>query len=389
MGGGSSPGGGTNAGSSTRAAATSLLLDIVEAIDPNEIVGPAGAKDAHYISGPRPLTYTIHFENLAQATAAAQTVEISTSPIDTTLFDLTGLRWGTISVGTRQIDAPPTGSAFATELDLRPHTPLVLGISGRIDQTTSRLHWTFSSLDPITRQPTDDPLIGFLPPNKTAPEGQGAVIVTLPLQASIAEGAKPSLSASIVFDANAAIATNLWSNVIDRTAPTSAMAELANTQQTMAFDLDWSGSDQTSGVSAYRVFAAEGDGPFRLWQDNVSYTRSAFLGQPGKRYRFFAQAIDAVELRSPVPASAERTVDVAADARQCTLERLESGADRAVCPGADSGCGCTTSTSPREMGALLLALMLLAMRRRILQREIVAGPQHAPFSVENSDKTLQ
>ena len=49
----------------------------VQAVDPNDKLSPAGYGADHWITGDDPITYTIRFENVRTATAAAQQVELT------------------------------------------------------------------------------------------------------------------------------------------------------------------------------------------------------------------------------------------------------------------------------------------------------------------------
>jgi hypothetical protein len=61
-----------------------------------------------------------------------------------------------------------------------------------------------SSFDTLTYDLVTDPLLGFLPPNVTAPEGEGFIGYTARPQATLAHGDIIEGAASIKFDDNAA-----------------------------------------------------------------------------------------------------------------------------------------------------------------------------------------
>ena len=70
--------------------------------------------------------------------------------------------------------------------------------------------------------PPDNPLIGFLPPNKT-PEGDGYVNIAIKAKPGLHTGTQLSNSALIIFDENASMKTNVWTNVIDNTPPVTGI----------------------------------------------------------------------------------------------------------------------------------------------------------------------
>ena len=70
---------------------------------------------------------------------------------------------------------PPGRSSFSFRFDLRPNRDLFLDVTGELNVETGVITWRFKSLDPETLELPDDPDGGFLPPNQTAPEGEGFV----------------------------------------------------------------------------------------------------------------------------------------------------------------------------------------------------------------------
>src|SRR5579862_9057974 len=179
--------------------------------DPNDKSGPDGPGDAKYIPRGTPMTYFIQFENKPEATASAQTV-IITDPLDTTNLDMSTLSLGIITFADQVITPPPGLSSFTTDVDLRPGKNLIVRITVGLQSGT--LRWEFDSIDPATNQPTTDPVLGFLDPNVTPPQGDGGVMYTLQQKPNLAAGTVISNKATIVFDANSPIDTPTWSNTI-------------------------------------------------------------------------------------------------------------------------------------------------------------------------------
>lgn len=201
---------------------------VVTAIDPNEIVGLEGTGDEHYIEGDETMQYAIYFENQESATAAAQEVFVTTVALDATVFDLSSVSIGPATFGD-QVVTLSTNPNETTEVDLRPDENLLVRITTEYSEASGILKWTFTSLDPDTGEYPEDAEAGFLPPNRTPPEGDGSVSFSIKLNSGLESGTEISSQASIVFDANDAIETNVWTNTIT---------------------LGTSGDDETSGGSS-------------------------------------------------------------------------------------------------------------------------------------------
>jgi hypothetical protein len=83
-----------------------------------------------------------------------------------------------------------------------------------VSALTGRVRWTLLCLDPDTGLPPEDPLAGFLPPNDSTGRGEGHVSFTVRPKINVPNGTVLTNKASIVFDANPAIETNLVTNVV-------------------------------------------------------------------------------------------------------------------------------------------------------------------------------
>jgi murein DD-endopeptidase MepM/ murein hydrolase activator NlpD len=90
---------------------------------------------------------------------------------------------------------------------------------------------------------------------------------------------------------------------IDRTLPSSAVGVLNPTSYETAFTVQWSGTDNASGIRWYDVQYRDGDqGAWVDWQTNVSQTAAIFHGQPGHKYYFRARALDKAGNQEDYPA---------------------------------------------------------------------------------------
>lgn len=259
--------------------------------DPNDKVGSTGVGPGRYVSGDGSLPYSVFFENLPTATAAAQTVTI-TDQLDTTTLDLTTFNFGRIAFGSWQFTPPPGQVAFSSSVDLRPTYDLFVRIEGGLDQASGMVTWRFKSVDPTTLGLPDDPSAGFLPPNHLPPEGDGNVTFTVAPKKGLAIGTEIRNQAVIVFDVNAPIATPRWLNTIDNSRPTSHVLPLQPVQSTASFKVEWAGSDQGADVRDFTIYVSDNGGPFELVLARTTLTTSTFTGVPGHAYFFYSIARD-------------------------------------------------------------------------------------------------
>jgi hypothetical protein len=242
-----------------------LHLSFVIAGDPNDIVGPAGVGNDHFVTDAETFPYTILFENKPEATAPAQEVAIThslSSDLDWSTFEL-----GSFGFSGRSFDIPSGRSYYRTRLDLVDELGFYLDVEAGINLQTGVASWTFRTIDPQTGDLVSDPLAGFLPPNKVAPEGEGFVNFTVQPRTGLNTGTAINAQATIVFDFNAPINTPVYTNTLDVDAPTSSVDPLP-ASTTSVFPVSWSGDDGTgSGVALYQVYVSDDGGPFTAWQN--------------------------------------------------------------------------------------------------------------------------
>jgi hypothetical protein len=263
----------------------------IQSGDPNDKSGPQGAGEQHYITGAEPSSYTIAFENKPEATAPAQDVVI-TDQLDVSRFDLSSFQLGPVSFGTTVVSPPANLSNWTTDVDLRPANNLIVRINAGLDKNTGIIRWTFTSLDPVTMQHNNDPLGGFLPPNKTSPQGQGGVAFSVMPKLGLATNTQINNQATIVFDKNAPIDTNVYANTIDNSNPTSSITALTSSQSVHSFLVKWSGTDSGSGLRDYTVFVSANGGPFTVWLADTTDTSRYFYGNASTSYSFYAISRD-------------------------------------------------------------------------------------------------
>ena len=258
--------------------------------DPNSIAGPLGVGAAQYVTAASPFTYSVFYENSAAATLPAQQVAI-TDVIDQTRFDLSSVTLGPM-IFSGQVTSPPaiplaSLGTFATDVDLRPTTNLIVHVTAVLNSSTGVLTWTLQSIDPTSGQPPSNPAVGFL-----LPGAGGAVLVTANAISSLATGTVLSNQATIVFDQNPAIATPNRSNTLDVTPPVSSVAPLPASEASANFTVSWTGTDVGSGVSDFTIYVSDNGGTFTPWLSHVSATHATFIGAIGHTYRFYSIARD-------------------------------------------------------------------------------------------------
>jgi hypothetical protein len=213
-------------------------IQVVSSFDPNDKSGPAGVGTAHYIKGNSPLQYQISFENdPLLASAAAQRVAI-TDQLDVSKVDASSLRFGPVTFANQLVTPPFGASSFSLvvpfDVDGNPLTPLDnldVHIDGNLDlnplsSTYGLVSWVFQAIDTNTALP---PIFeGFLLPNITPPEGQGAVWYTVSALPGLVDGSIITNAAAIIFDTNPQILTGTWTNTILTATPPLTIQRVGN-----------------------------------------------------------------------------------------------------------------------------------------------------------------
>ncbi|MFA7138876.1 MAG: T9SS type A sorting domain-containing protein [Bacteroidales bacterium] len=277
----------------------------VTSLDPNEIAGPAGFTDQHYIAGEL-MDYTVFFEN--KNTAAANAVEVF---IYDTLaigkYDPASFRFGEVAVSGFTYPVFADGNTFTSDFDLRPNLNCIVRVDGSFNPENGAVYWHFMSLDPETMDITEDPEAGFLPPNIESPEGEGSVMYHINLKAPLTHQNSVAAKATIVFDFNAPLVTNTYMNTIDLEAPVSSVYAVQLAGENL-YELFWQGEDSESGVHYYNIYWAEGSGDYSLWRNNTERLSDTLRIAPGVSYKFFAQAVDYLGNEEPYKGYAEQVL---------------------------------------------------------------------------------
>jgi uncharacterized repeat protein (TIGR01451 family) len=275
--------------------------------DPNAMIGPAGFGAQGFLQPDGALVYTVDFTNEATATAPAQVVTVTdqlSSNLDWNTFQL-----GDIGFGSTVIQVPAGLMSYSTQVDATATLGVLVGIAAGIDLETGLVTWTFTSLDPTTLDVPADPLSGFLPPDAAPPAGEGSVSYSVRPKASAeTTGTQVHAMATVVFDANAPIATSNIVNTFEATPPSSTVSPLQATTNSTSFPIAWSGSDGAgSGIASYDVEVSDNGGPFTPFLTDTAATTATFTGQFGHVYGFFSAAASNVGLVQPTPSAAQAT----------------------------------------------------------------------------------
>ncbi len=227
---------------------------VVTSWDPNEMCGPQGVGEQHYIAGEQTIGYTIMFENKAEAGDAAYRVRIS-DVLDEEVFDVSTVRFGGTS-----------------------HDGV--GYNWKMSREGNKLSWDIEGIE--------------LPPNVNAPEGEGFVTFTVGLKPGLPDGTVIRNKAEIIFDKNFPIETNVYTNTLDLTAPVTTMSEANYDTANELIAINCSSYDAASGVDSYQLFVSKDGGDYTCagqFPDQVFYSVPA---GDGATYSFYVLAIDRV-----------------------------------------------------------------------------------------------
>ena len=274
--------------------------------DPNDIVGPAGFGAGRFVQNGT-LPYTILFENKPEATGPAALVVI-TERLDDDL-DLDTFALGDSGFGDVNVSVPAGRQFYRTRLDLRAARGVFVDVTAELDRPTRVVTWTLTAIDPKTLDIPSDPSVGFLPPDKNQPEGQGYVNYFVAPKADSPTGTRIDAQATIVFESNAPINTPAIFNTLDVGEPESSVSALPAVTNTTNFTVSWFGSDDAggapgSGVSLFDVFVSDNGGSFTAFQTGTIATSATFDGAFEHTYRFYSVATDNVghrEMKARTP----------------------------------------------------------------------------------------
>jgi hypothetical protein len=147
---------------------------------------------------------------------------------------------------------------------------------------------------------------GFLLPNDGTGRGEGFVSFSIEHKPNPASGSTISNKATIVFDANAPITTNTYVNTFDTDYPTSKVTKAEEKDGQMIVTIQ--GSDATSGIGTYTVYASKNGGEWEAVAIVAGGTTATFACAPGTRYALCALATDNAGWQEPKSLKAELTL---------------------------------------------------------------------------------
>lgn len=276
---------------------TSGQTEILNSRDPNEIIGPDGRPDKHWVSVKDRLPYTVTFENSELATAPAKYVKVIVPVAEKMAvgtFQLSGFGFN------NQSFTIPAGTASSYQrLDARDSLGLFIDLVAGFDPMRNEFFWEFQAISPVTLIPPTQPLVGFLLMQDTSEvktqNGHGFVNFSVKPDADAQTLDSILAFAKIVFDFNDTIPTNIEKNVIDAVAPTSQMDQLQS-EYTASIPLSWSGQDDPNGcgVEFYTLYISTDGVNFSILKENMIRTDTLFTGPPQTQYYFFVLATDSV-----------------------------------------------------------------------------------------------
>lgn len=235
--------------------------------DPNDIYGYLSDADSKFIADTvARVNYIIEFENdTAFATAAAHKIVVKDT-LDRRYFDLekfmpTGVRIGSKEEHLSESDIYTNNgrTSFVKTIDMRPEIYAIAQVEGDYDHAQGIATWTFTSLDPMSMEPTDELMQGILPVNWDGTSGIGEVMFEVGVKPNKGDGTEVKNRAGIVFDYEEPIITPTWVNIVDAVAPTSSITDVTMENDTIA-RLHVTAQDNLSGVWYYDVYAQYGQG---------------------------------------------------------------------------------------------------------------------------------
>ena len=199
--------------------------------DPNEMSGPLGVGEQRLVKAGDWMDYSIYFENVSNATAAAQEVFVEL-PMDANL-DWSTLELGEVAFG-EHMDMWFVGKKHGTSTYAIPGSARSVRTEVKIED--GRVKWYLRDWDPSTTDNfPEDPQAGFLPPNDETHRGEGHLSYRVRVREDAPQGAVIRASAEIVFDANPMIETDpsWWNTVGDVRQVTLSLGDETTTNLTL------------------------------------------------------------------------------------------------------------------------------------------------------------
>ena len=279
--------------------------------DPNEIKGPAGySEEHHFVNNSDKMNYTIEFENDPDfAMAPASRVKITYDVPNKQ--KLASFRLADFGFGDFVFTVPSNVSSYSQRLDVSDSLGVWVDVNAGIDVAHNQLFWIFQSIDPATGAEPASSQMGFLPINDSLEHGQGYVSFYIAPNANLQTGDTVAAEAVIVFDDNAPISTNVWTNTFDVVAPSSTLHAEMNTTDSLycTFSFDAQDDANGSGVRSVEVYMSANNADYISIGSAEPDSTLSFVLESGVYYQFMSIATDNVGNKEAFKAQADTTVN--------------------------------------------------------------------------------
>lgn len=305
------------------------------AIDPNEKLSPDGYGEQRFVSVQQEIPYTVNFENLSTATAYAQKIRII-DRLDPNL-DWRTFRLKEIGFKQYRFQVPENRAFFQQRVQLGADLDnLLADISAGIDITTGTVTWTLTAVDPATGEQPNGVNLGLLPPNNDNSDGQGFVTFTVKPKVAAPTGSVIRNEATIIFDTEEPINTNVVSNTLDAVLPESQVAALPTISEPV-FTLNWSGDDSVngSGLRSYDILVSENGEAYQPLVNGTTNTSVQFTGIRGRTYRFYSIARDNSGNVEEAPVAADAATTISGGAFEADVAPRPNGSNNGAVTVAD------------------------------------------------------
>ena len=279
--------------------------------DPNEIKGPNGySEEQHFVNTTDKMNYTIDFENdPIFAMAPASRVKITYDVPDQQR--IVSFRLADFGFGSFIFTVPSNVSSFSQRLDVSDSLGVWVDVNAGIDVVNHQLFWIFQSIDPATGAEPASSQMGFLPINDSLEHGQGYVSFYILPANGLQTGDTVSAEALIVFDDNAPIGTNVWTNTFDATPPSSTLHTELNATDSLycTFTFDAQDAPGGSGVQSVEVFVSTNENAYVSIGSCPPDSSLTFTLNNGIFYQFMSIATDNVGNTEPFKTEADTSIN--------------------------------------------------------------------------------
>ena len=242
------------------------------------------------------ITYSITFENDPEfATAPASRVEIE-YPIPAEQR-IASFRLGDFGFGQFVFTVPNNTSSYYQRLDVSDSLGVWVDVKAGIDELHNKAFWVFQSIDPATGAEPQSSQLGFLLVNDELGRGEGYVNYYISPADGLHTGDTTSAVATIVFDDNAPIGTNVWTNMFDAVAPTSTIVNtniIENDSTNCVISFSSQDDLNGSGVHSIELFVSVNGEQYVSAGSCAPESEVNYQLMNGSHYQFISIATDNV-----------------------------------------------------------------------------------------------